>query len=659
MLTGMSGLWTWDPGTGVVTWSGSVPALYGVPGAAATYDQQVAAVHPDDRDRVDREWQELVRSGVPGRQVYRSVAGLRLASQAQLISVDGRPFVVGAVRAGTRPEGDEQRFADLFRNFPVGVALVTDEGFVVEANEALCALVGYPREALVGAKLARLVHPDDLHGTSDQAGTGDDRRLLGRAERRLVRADGSVMWALVNTRRYDEDGTALSVVAVEDITERKQAEDQLVVLALHDSLTGLPNRRLLLDRLEQALARSRRDGRDVAVLFLDLDHVKRVNDALGHEAGDELLIAVAKNLQAVVRGTDTVARLGGDEFVVVCEQSGGLPELEALAGRLLDAVRTPVVVGAEQLTVTASIGLVTPTSATDRPQDLLRAADAAMYQAKQGGRGRVVIGSFQVDPKGREMLTLEGDIRRALADGEFVLHYQPMVAMDGEVLSVEALLRWRHPERGLLVPDEFLGVVNATPHAAAVGDWVLRRALADAAAWGPDGPSVAVNITVDRLRDAGFADEVLTACAAAGVAPPRLQVEIQEDQLAETADIIDVVRRLSGEGVGFAVDDFGTGYSSLAYLKELPIDVVKIDRSFIATICHDPADASIVKAVLDACRATGRLTVAEGVETVEQLALLRTLGCDALQGALVGMPLPTELLAPLLAERRVQLPLAG
>jgi diguanylate cyclase (GGDEF)-like protein/PAS domain S-box-containing protein len=652
----MSGLWTWDPETDAVTWSASVAGLYGVPVDVTTYDEQLGAVHPDDRELVNRDWVHLVTSGVPGRSVYRSVAGNHLASQAQLISVQGRPFVVGAVRAIARPDGEEERrFADLFRNFPTGVALVTDEGFFVEVNEALLAMLGYAREDLVGTKFQRVVHPDEAEAVSDRFLAAEGRRH-GRAERRLVRADGSVLWALVNSRRYEEEESTWSVVAVEDITERKHAEDQLVVLALHDSLTGLPNRRLLLDRLEHALARSRRDGRDVAVLFIDLDHVKRVNDALGHEAGDELLIAVAKNLQAVVRSSDTVARLGGDEFVVVCEQSGGLPELEALANRMLEAIRMPIVVGHEQVTVTASIGLVTPSSATDRPQDLLRAADAAMYLAKQGGRGRVVIGTAPLDDHAPEALTLEADIRRALDTDEFVLHFQPMVAMSGQVLAVEALLRWRHPERGLLVPEQFLAVVNASPMASAVAEWVLRRALGVAAGWGTEGPPVAVNVTVDRLRDRTFADLVLAACQDAGLPPAQLQIEILEDQLAETAQILDVVQRLRAAGVGFAVDDFGTGYSSLAYLKQLPIGVVKIDRSFITTICDDPADASIVKAVLDACRATGRLTVAEGVETVEQLSLLRTLGCDAIQGALVAMPLPLELIAPVVSSGWVELP---
>jgi diguanylate cyclase (GGDEF)-like protein len=426
------------------------------------------------------------------------------------------------------------------------------------------------------------------------------------------------------------------------------------VLALHDSLTGLPNRRLLLDRLESALARSRRNGRDIAVLFLDVDHLKRVKDELGHEAGDELLRTVAKNLLSVVRDSDTVARLGGDEFVVVCEQIGTPDELEGLARRMLEAIHIPVVFPAGTLAISASIGIVTPNAPTDRPQDLLRAADAAMYRAKRGGRGRYVIDA-RPDPAGQRRLGLEGEIARALERDEFVLHYQPIIGLDGSLDSVEALLRWRHPQRGLLTPAAFLPTVSGSSLADPVTRWVLRRAAADARRWLPDGVPVSVNITVERLRSADFARSVIAILAEAGLSPHALRLELLEDQLAETEPLVHVITELAERGIGFCVDDFGTGYSSLAYLKRLPIRVVKIDRSLVATICEDPAGAAVVEAVLDACRSTGRLTVAEGVETVEQLHLLRSLGCDAIQGSLTGMPAPIELLRDVLAAGRVEL----
>ena len=656
----MSGLWTWDPETDAVTWSASVPSLFGVRDPAGSYAEQLDAVHPRDRERMDRDWNRIAREGAASRQVFRSVTGQALTAQAQQVSVRGRALVVGVFRE-TRSHPDEARFAEIFRTFPVGVALVTDEGFFLEVNDALCGMLGYPREELVGSPFARLVHPDELEAAQDVrlrvVGRHDTR---ARSERRLVRKDGSVVWALVNTRRYEEDGSAFSVSVIEDITTRRAAEDQLVQLALHDSLTGLPNRRLLLDRLEQALARSRRDGRDVAVLFVDLDHVKQINDALGHEAGDELLVTAAKNLQSVVRETDTVARLGGDEFVVVVERAAGLPELETLAERMLEAVCIPVSVGADAVVVTASIGLVTPTSAADRPQDLLHAADAAMYQAKQAGRGRFVIGAATIEQVGEEdgqalRRSMEAEVSHALDRHELVLHYQPVADMDGLVLAMHGLLRWRHPERGLLLPEEFLPTLSESSLAAPVTSWVMHQALSDASTWGPSGPDIHVAVPVALLRDAAFAEEALALLALHEVAAARLTIEIGEDELAQIDLVQPAVARLHEAGVRFTVASFGTGQASLSYLKQLPIESVKIDRSFIATVHDDPTDASIVKAVVDACHATGRTTIAEGVETVAQLRVLHALGCDAVQGSLVGMPSPTELLDDVLLTGRVQL----
>lgn len=640
----MSGLWTWDPETGTVTWSGSVAGMHGVNDAATTLAEMIAAAHPDDRATLQAALERMVDTAVGQRQAYRSVSGARLSAQGQLITVAGRPFVVGSVRPVAPPPA-EPPIIDLLQSFPVGVSLLDDNGTFVEVNHAFASLLGYPRDELLGTSYHDLVHPDEVKASQDASyEVASSGSSLVRTERRLVRRDGAVVWALVTTRRIEEDGEVYALSAIEDITSRKQAEDELLVFALHDALTGLPNRRLLLDRLERALSRSRRDSRDVAVLFIDVDHLKRVNDELGHEAGDELLVAVAKNLLSVVRDSDTVARLGGDEFVVVCEKVTTPEELEHLATRMLDAVQVPVAIGSETLLVSASIGVVTPRSPTDRPQDLLRAADAAMYRAKRSGRGRYVIESAATDAGARQRMGLQAEIRRALEREEFVLHYQPIVRLNGEIDSVEALLRWRHPQRGLLGPSEFLSVVSESSLAAPVTDWVLRRAAQDALSWGPDGPPVSVNVTVERLRSPGFAESVSRILAELDLPARSLRLEIPEDQLAETETLVPVLSALTEAGVEFCVDDFGTGYSSLAYLKALPIKVVKLDRSLIATICDDPAGASVVRAVIDACRSTGRLSVAEGVESVDELRLLRTYGCDAIEGALTGMPAPLELL---------------
>lgn len=655
MLQGMSGLWTWDPETDAVTWSGSIAPLHGLIQAATTYAGVLAAAHPDDRSALDAVMHLMVETTVGQQLLYRSVNGQMLSTQGQLITVSGRPFVVGSVRPVAPLQPEKQHFIDLLQSFPAGVCLLDDDGRFVEVNEAFADLLGYPQDDLLETAYSQLVHPDDAEAEQE----GRQRVLRGevplvRAEHRLVRHDGAVVWALITTRRFEEDGLAYSLSAIEDITARKLAEDQLVVLALHDSLTGLPNRRLLLDRLERSLSRSRRNGRDIAVLFVDVDHLKRVNDELGHEAGDELLRAVAKNLLSVVRDSDTVARLGGDEFVVVCEQVGTSEELDGLARRMLEAIHIPVVFPNGTVTVSASIGIVTPGAPTDRPQDLLRAADAAMYRAKRGGRGRYVV-DVRPDPLGQRVLGLEGEIALALERDEFVLHYQPIVALDGTLDSVEALLRWRHPQRGLLSPAAFLPTVSASSLAEPVTRWVLQRATRDAVDWLPGGVPVSVNIAVERLRSPGFAGSVATILADAGLPPRSLRLELLEDQLAETEPLVHVITELADLGVGFCVDDFGTGYSSLAYLKRLPIGVVKIDRSLVATICEDPAAASLVKAVLDACRSTGRLTVGEGVETTEQLNLLRALGIDAIQGALTAMPTPIELLRDVLAAGRMEL----
>jgi diguanylate cyclase (GGDEF)-like protein/PAS domain S-box-containing protein len=655
MLQGMSGLWTWDPETGAVTWSGSIAPLHGLTEAASTYADVLAAAHPDDRAALDAVMQLMVETTVGQQLVYRSAGGDLLSTQGQLITVSGRPFVVGSVRPVAPLQPEKQHFIDLLQSFPAGVCLLDDEARFVEVNEAFADLLGYPQGELLHTPYPHLVHPDDVEAENE----GRSRVLMAevplvRAEHRLVRRDGAVVWALITTRRFEEDGLAYTLSAIEDITARKLAEDQLVVLALHDSLTGLPNRRLLLDRLEGALSRSRRNGRDIAVLFVDVDHLKRVNDELGHEAGDELLRGVAKNLLSVVRDSDTVARLGGDEFVVVCEQVGTPDELEVLARRMLQAIHIPVVFPTGTLVVSASIGIVTPSAATDRPQDLLRAADGAMYRAKRGGRGRYVV-DVRPDPAGRRSLGLESEIARGLDRDEFVLHYQPIVGLDGTLDSVEALIRWRHPQRGLLAPAAFLPTVSATSLAEPVTRWVLQRAIRDATEWLPEGVPVSVNIAVERLRSPEFSGSVTTILADADLPPRSLRLELLEDQLAETEPLVHVITALADLGVGFCVDDFGTGYSSLAYLKKLPIGVVKIDRSLVAGICEDPAAAAVVKAVLDACRSTGRLTVGEGVETADQLRLLRALGCDAIQGALTGMPAPIELLRDVLAARRVEL----
>ncbi len=553
---------------------------------------------------------------------------------------------------------EDARYRALFERSPVAMALFDDDGRFFEVNDAACDLLRRSRDELLSITWDSLVHRDEralaraarLRVVAAEAATH-------RAERRVLLPDGNELRVRLTTvRMVDGQGRPGCLSSFEDVTATRAVEEQLLHAALHDSLTGLPNRRLLLEKLGQALDRSGRDGRDVAVLFLDLDHVKRVNDSLGHDAGDALLAAVARNLAEAIRDTDSVARLGGDEFVVVCEEVHGEEEVNILAGRVLDAISTPVTISGHKVVVTASLGVVTPESAAVDPRDLLRHADAAMYEAKRSGRSRWSRGGAG-DPSGEpgEQMSVESDLRHALTSGQLRVHYQPIVGRDGVLGGFEALVRWHHPTRGLLAPDAFLGVAAEGALVSDLTAWVVRRALRDAAGWTDPSVTVSINVPADELCRSEFADTLLEVLAAHELPASAVRLEVLETQLADSPPVLEAIERLVDAGIGFVVDDFGTGYSTLSYLKRMPVAAVKIDQSFVSSICDDPADLSIVRAIVEACRATGRLCVAEGVETPGQLGLLRTLGVDAVQGDLIGAAAPIEAYRELIAAGSVDL----
>jgi diguanylate cyclase (GGDEF)-like protein len=415
-------------------------------------------------------------------------------------------------------------------------------------------------------------------------------------------------------------------------------------MALHDTLTGLPNRALLEDRLEHALTlRSRREGRP-AILLLDLDRFKVINDSLGHGIGDDLLRHVAAQLRAALRTGDTVARLGGDEFVVVIEDASRPGEVTEVAARILQKVSEPVAIRGNDLVIGASIGIVVP-EGDEQPETLLRHADLAMYRAKAHGRGRFehFIDSLAVGAA--ERLATETALRQALAGGELFLAYQPIVELaTGERVAVEGLIRWRHPERGVLGPGEFLPVARESGLLIPITHWALREALRDMARWRRngqrgDGFRVHVNLPPAQLTDPYFADRLLELLAETGNPPRVLCLEVTEDALVESAGPgLEMLRRLRGSGVSIALDDFGTGYSSLSQLSQLPVDTLKIDASFVATRSGAVGDTGIVKTIIDLAHGLGIGATAEGVETEEQAAWVRELGCDYGQGWRFGRP---------------------
>ncbi len=426
--------------------------------------------------------------------------------------------------------------------------------------------------------------------------------------------------------------------------ERKEAERRFFLLSRYDKLTGLANREHFGERLEQALARAARSGRLVALLFLDLDRFKSVNDTLGHLAGDALLVEVAQRLTQCVRKVDTIARLGGDEFTVVLEEPDNAHAAELVCQKIIHALEAPILVQQQELYVTTSIGVTFYPRDDLNPNDLLRNADAAMYRAKEEGRNKYQIFTADLNAKAKRRLGLESALRHAIERNELHLCYQPKLAVrTGEVLGAEALLRWTSPQFGEVSPQDMIPVAEDTGLIVAIGAWILRQACRDASQWHAQGyPDlhVAVNLSARQFRGQDLFGTVRTALSDAGLRPEFLQLEITESLLMEdTARSISALRDLKSLGLGIFLDDFGTGYSSLAYLKKFPLDGLKIDRSFVQDLPHDSDDEAITRAILALSAALRLKVVAEGVENQAQLRFLREAGCDEAQGFLFSRPL--------------------
>ena len=576
----------------------------------------------------------------------------------------------------------EERFRSLSVSSPMGIFQSDLHGRTIYANPRLCEIAGVATvDALLGEAWLDYVHPDDRASLV----TGWRRALVANEEYaheyRLVLADGALRWVYGRSAPvHDAEGRVIgSVGTVEDVTERRALREELERQAQTDPLTGLANRTIFARQLERALARAggrRREG--IAVLFLDLDDFKTVNDTLGHAAGDLLLRQVTERLLNATRGSDLVARLGGDEFAVLLENVRDLEDVVVVAERIVQAVRAPFLLDGREARVGASVGIARGTEAADA-DELLRNADHAMYRAKQGGKARHAIFSAELHASALDRRALSAELPGAVERGEFTLVYQPVVALgSGHVAGVEALVRWRHPERGLLLPDTFIALAEETGAIVPLGRWVLRTACLAAAAWppaepAPDAPrpsapgapgapeatfggaelSLSVNVSARQLEDPGFVDEVAAALRDAGLDGRRLVLEITEGVLVEHGD--ETVRRLAALkalGVRLAVDDFGTGYSSLSYLHRFPVDVLKVDRAFVAGAARGGRDAALARTILALGESLGLGMVAEGVETAEQEARLRTLGCEHAQGYFFSRPLTPEVLAPLLERRR-------
>ncbi|WP_319431355.1 putative bifunctional diguanylate cyclase/phosphodiesterase [Mycobacterium sp. RTGN5] len=521
--------------------------------------------------------------------------------------------------------------------------LVTDE---MVWSEELRRLYGYapdtPRDM---DDLLGQLHPEDAESVRGLLHAALDARSAFDVDYRIVLPDGVTRW-LRSQGRVELDGASVAFHmrgTVQDITEQRSAEDALAHQALHDPLTGLPNRTLLLDRLTHMLGRLDRSDGSVGVLFIDIDRFKVINDSLGHPAGDHMLLAMASRLRTTLRTSDTLARFGGDEFVVLCEGLTGEEEAIGIAASIRDAMQQPLGWGKGELVVTLSIGIAMASSPLVSAESLLRDADAAMYRAKQDGRARSAVFAHSMRAKAVERLDTEVALRRSIAAGEFEIQYQPIVELrTRRIVGSEALVRWRHPSRGLVPPGQFIPIAEETGLIVPLGAWVLREAATQAAAWrarsGLESFKMAVNLSPLQVADAGLVRLVAEVIAGSGLPPECLELEITETALMEdAAAAVQILGSLKGLGVSLSIDDFGTGYSSLSYLKRFPVDTLKIDQSFVADL-SDSNDDAIIKAVISLASALNLETIAEGVETAGSASRLLELGCGFAQGFYFARP---------------------
>ncbi len=551
---------------------------------------------------------------------------------------------------------NEARFRSLVQHSSDVIIVTKPNGAMKFVSPSATRVFGYDPSQLVGQQVSNLLHPDDRERAAaffrDAARTPD---VTGPVEWSFRQPDGSWLHAEILATNLLRDPTVRGIVLnTRDVSERKRLEEQLTHQAFHDPLTGLANRALFRDRVSHALALAQRQGHPITVLFLDLDDFKKVNDSLGHSEGDRLLIAAAERFLCCARAADTVARLGGDEFAVLIEDVAGSDGRTGLLERLSAAMAHPFTLSGNQIQVTASIGVATATG-DETTDDLLRNADVAMYAAKRRGKGRSETYESRMYADLRERLEMEAALRSAIERNELALHYQPIVDIKtGAVYGLEALLRWDHPHYGHLLPQHFIPLAEETGLIVRLGRWVLSESCRQIQRWRHLFPklhlSVSVNISGRQLQDAGIAEDLQAALAASAVSPHVVILEITESVLMQqTESVLERLRQLKGIGVRLAIDDFGTGYASLSYLKRLPVDCLKIDRSLVKGVGYETEDTAIIRAVAGLAHNLGITVTAEGIETQDQLVQLRAVGCDQGQGYFFARPVSADRVPELLA----------
>jgi diguanylate cyclase (GGDEF)-like protein/PAS domain S-box-containing protein len=657
-----------DVGRDEMIWSDELYHLLGLdPAVTATAELFVARVDPDDVPALTDAWNGAVHRGTPIDLVCQVVLpdAQRLWVHTRALSElndDGTVSKIsGTIRDNTeRVEAErvrtaaETRFEIGFEQSMIGAAISDLDGLPVRVNPALCALLRRSKDQLIGRSWSEFTHPDEGalgQAVLDRVDSGHDTY---QDERRYLEPDGSVVWVSSHvTLVRDEDGEPQYFFSqLQDITDRKRMEDELSHQALHDTLTGLPNRALLSDRLLQGLASSRRHGAYLGVIFVDIDHFKVINDSLGHLPGDDLLRHAADRISGAIRPGDTVARFGSDEFVIACD-AVSVTTTVLIAEQVLEALGERVVIGGQEMNVSASVGIaLSDENAT--PESLLRDSEGAMHRAKDRGRGRIELYDESLRAKAERRLATSLALGHALERNQFAVHYQPIIDLaTGTMVSAEALLRWTHPQRGHISPAEFIPLAEETNLIVEIGAWVLEQACQELAEWRRTAPemSLAVNLSVRQMVAPDVGGLVGGVLGRTGIDPEKLCLELTESVFMEDVDFFSrTLNGLKGLGVRLAIDDFGTGYSSLSYLKRFPVDAVKVDRAFVNGLGSDPHDSALVAAIVAMAEALGLEVTAEGVETHDQLLSLKRLDCRRAQGFYLARPMPAADLSELVAE---------
>lgn len=666
---GHVGSWEFDVLKQQIAWSDETFRIFGLTPeqSSPSYSEHLQKqIHPDDRTLWETTVQEAIANGKsyefefrilhPDRQIRHVFTKGKpiFDERGQVIQLFGTVLDITAYKQAEQSlRESEEQFRTIFELAPIGIGITALDGQFIRVNKALCTSLGYNPDEMRSLKLTDLIHPDFL-----PASIAFQKKLLRgeishfQIETCYLDKQKKLVHAILQTALVrDAKGNHIHCInQIVDITERKRIEEQLLYDALHDALTGLPNRAFFKERLEYALKRAKRDKNYLfAVLFIDLDRFKIINDSLGHLVGDRMIVAIGNKLQKILRNTDIIARFGGDEFTILLDGIKDIKEVNLVTERICKIMRSPFKIDAHEVFTTASIGIALSSTGYEQASDILRDADIAVYRAKELGKDRYEVFDKEMHARAIKILQLENNLRKALENQEFKLNYQPIISLQtGCLVGFEALVRWQHPQQGLIPPTEFIPLAEETGSIVPIGEWILQEACHQMHAWQNQFTDnsrlkISVNISSKQIKDYKFIDKLDRILQKTQLNGKNLKLEITESVLMENAEAATkILLELRNRDIELSIDDFGTGYSSLSYLHKFPVNTLKIDRSFVSRMQPDRDNCEIVRAILTLAHTLGMDAIAEGIETAEQLQQLKLLGCEQGQGYYFSKPLDPE-----------------